>query len=98
MQMSLDKKTTEFYDRLKTQLEGDTSWPSLYLYKFIVPASNEKIAEIESIFDGTNAKISTRDSSKGTYTSLSIKVKLDSPDAVIQKYIEVSKVEGVISL
>jgi len=96
--MKLDKKATEFYKRLKNQLETDTSWPSIYLYKFIVPASLEKIAEIEVIFDGTNAEIKTRDSSKGKYTSLSIKVIMDSPDAVIQKYIEVSKVEGVISL
>lgn len=96
--MNLDKTHTDFYKRLKSQLESDTSWPSVYLYKFIVPASIEKIAKIEAIFDKTNADISTRDSSKGTYTSLSIKVKMDSPDAVIQKYIEVSKVEGVISL
>ncbi len=96
--MNSDKKTIDFYKRLKIQLEEGTLWPSLYLYKFIVPASLEKIAEIEAIFDGTNADITTRDSSKGTYTSLSIKVKMDSPDAVIQKYIEVSRVEGVISL
>jgi len=96
--MKTDKKTAEFYKRLKSQLEADTSWPNTYLYKFIVPASLEKIAEIEAIFNNTPAEIKTRDSSKGTYTSLSIKVKMDTPDAVIQKYIEVSKVEGVISL
>jgi len=96
--MNSDTKTEGFYKRLKAQLEGDTSWPSVYLYKFIVPASLEKIAEIEAIFDNTNADISTRDSSKGTYTSVSIKVKMESPDSVIKKYLEVSKVEGVISL
>ena len=96
--MKTDRKTTEFYDRLRQQLQDDTSWPSEYLYKFIVPSSSEKIAEIEAIFDGTGAMINTRDSSKGTYTSVSIKVTLDSPDAVIEKYIEVSEVEGVISL
>ena len=96
--MKEDKKTTEFYERLKQQLEGDTQWPSNYLYKFIVPATLDKIAEIEAIFDGTNAQISTRDSSKGTYTSISIKVLMNSPDAVIEKYLEVSSVEGVISL
>ena len=96
--MSLDTKTTAFYKRLKLQLEGDTVWPSVYLYKFIMPASLEEIAEIEAIFDAINATITTRDSSKGTYTSVSIKAKMDSPEAVIQKYIEVSKIEGVISL
>lgn len=96
--MKEDTKTIEFYKRLKEQLEGDTEWPSPYLFKFIVPASLEKIAEIESIFDGTGATINTRDSSKGTYTSISIKVTMKSPDAVIDKYHEVSNVEGVISL
>ncbi|HIB48236.1 MAG TPA: DUF493 domain-containing protein [Flavobacteriaceae bacterium] len=96
--MATDKQKEEFYARLKEQLEGDTDWPSPYLYKFIVPASNEKIAEIEAIFDGTDALIQTRDSSKGTYTSVSIKVTMDSPDAVIAKYLQVSAVEGVISL
>lgn len=96
--MDQEKNTSEFYDRLKKQLEEDTTWPSPYLFKFIVPASLEKIAEIESVFDGTDAKITTRDSSKGTYSSVSIKVTMDSPDAVIKKYLEVSHVEGVISL
>jgi len=96
--MSTDKKSEAFYNRLREQLEGDTEWPAPYLYKFIVPASLEKIAEIEAVFDGTGAQIQTRDSSKGTYTSVSIKVTMDSPDAVIEKYLQVSEVEGVISL
>ncbi|MCG2417876.1 DUF493 family protein [Aequorivita sp. F47161] len=96
--MEQNEKTTEFYERLKKQLEEDTTWPAPYLFKFIVPAQLEKIAEIEKIFDGTNAYITTRDSSKGTYSSVSIKVTMDSPDEVIKKYLEVSTVEGVISL
>lgn len=96
--MNLDKKTQDFYNRLREQLLGDTEWPALYLYKFVVPASNEKIAEIRAVFDNTDANITTRDSSGGKYTSVSIKVTMVSPDAVIEKYLEVSKVEGVISL
>ncbi|GEQ86013.1 hypothetical protein ULMS_15210 [Patiriisocius marinistellae] len=96
--MAEDKKTEEFYTRLKEQLQGDTEWPAPYLYKFIVPASNEKIAEIEQIFDGLNAEINTRDSSKGTYTSISIRVTMVSPEAVVAKYKQVSAIEGVISL
>ena len=93
-----DKNSEAFYKRLREQLEQDTTWPSPYLYKFIVPADLEKLAEIEAIFDGSDAQIQTRDSSKGTYTSISIKVTMGSADAVIEKYLEVSKVEGVISL
>ena len=94
----MDKKSSEFYDRLKTQLEQDSTWPSPYLFKFIVPSKLDKIAEIEAAFDDTDAKINTRDSSKGTYTSILIKVPMESADSIIAKYLEVSSVEGVISL
>ncbi len=96
--MADEKKTEAFYARLKEQLALDTNWPAPYLYKFIVPASNEKIAEIEVIFDGLDAEIRTRDSAKGKYSSVSITVKMESPEAVIKKYVEVSNIEGVISL
>ena len=97
-EMKRDNNDIEFYERLKEQLLKDTSWPAPYLYKFIVPSDLEKIARIESIFDGLDALIKTKDSSKGTYTSVSIKVRMTSPEAVIEKYIQVSSVEGVISL
>ena len=96
--MDHSEKSEAFYKRLKEQLKLDTSWPAPYMYKFIVPAQLDRIAKIRAIFDGTNATIQTRDSSKGTYTSVSIKVNMESPDAVIKKYLEVSKLEGVISL
>ena len=93
-----ETKTEEFYIRLQEQLKGDTTWPAPYLYKFIVPGNAQKIAQIEAVFNGMNAQINTRDSSKGTYTSVSIKVMMPSPEAVIEKYKQVSRVEGVISL
>ena len=96
--MRTDPRSEDFYNRLKEQLAQNNSWPSLYLYKFIVPADPQKIASIENIFDNLGAQISTRESSKGTFTSVSIKVTMISPDAVVEKYLEVSKVEGVISL
>lgn len=95
----MGKETSdEFYARLKEQLLENTSWPSKYLYKFIVPTDQEKIEEINTIFDNTGAVIESKKSKKGTYTSISITVQLKDPDAVIAKYKEVSRVEGVISL
>ena len=96
--MENDNKTTEFYKRLKIQLEENTSWPAVYLYKFIVPANQDNVLKLKQIFIKNKAEFSTRDSSKGTYTSVTIKVIMDSPDSVIEKYIEVSNIEGVISL
>ncbi|WP_421804906.1 DUF493 family protein [Flagellimonas sp.] len=95
----MDKKEMEeFYAKLKEQLLETTSWPSTYLYKFIVPTEEAKISQIQDIFDNTGAVIESKKSKKGTYTSLSITVHLKNPDEVIQKYKEVSVVEGVISL
>lgn len=88
----------EFYARLKEELEKTHSWPTDYLYKFIVPTDEVKIKRIQEIFDNTGAVIESRKSSKGKYTSISVTVNLADPDAVIAKYQEVGKVEGVISL
>lgn len=93
-----DKKSEEFYARLKLQLAENTAWPADYLYKFIVPTDDSKIKTIEDIFDNTGAVIESKQSKKGTYTSLSVTVNLESPEAVIVKYKQVGKVEGVISL
>ncbi|HUH47015.1 MAG TPA: DUF493 family protein [Arenibacter sp.] len=91
-------RADEFYKRLKEQLTSNNKWPSDYLYKFIVPTHVEKIKQIQDIFDNTGAVIESKKSKNGKYTSLSITVNLENPDAVIQKYKEVGEVEGVISL
>lgn len=92
------EKSEEFYKRLKDQLEDTSTWPSDYLYKFIVPTATDKIKQIQDVFDNTGAVIESKQSKKGTYTSVSITVNLKNADAVIQKYIEVGSIEGVISL
>lgn len=97
--MSTEKNQEEFYDKLRSQLYATTSWPTEYLYKFIVTSENRKIAEIENIFDNMGAVILTKPSSNGKYTSVSINLQMPTPEAVIDKYKEViEKVEGVISL
>jgi putative lipoic acid-binding regulatory protein len=92
------QKSDEFYTRLREELLKSSEWPGTYLYKFIIPSDAEKIEQIGAIFDNTGAVIESRKSKKGKYTSLSITVHLESPDQVIEKYIEVGRVEGVISL
>jgi putative lipoic acid-binding regulatory protein len=92
------KKSEEFYKKLKGQLEDTSSWPSIYLYKFIVPTDKDKIKQIQDIFDIKGAVIESKQSKKGTYTSISITAKMESPDAVIAKYKVVDTLEGVISL
>ncbi|MBT9189501.1 DUF493 family protein [Zobellia russellii] len=95
----MDKENPEaFYKRLREQLGESTTWPSNYLYKFIVQSIPEKVDQIHEIFDNTGAVIELKESKNGKYTSVSITVNMKNPDAVIEKYKEVGKVEGVISL
>ena len=97
--MSEKQNPEEFYEKLKTQLYETATWPSEYLYKFIVKSDLKKIAEIEALFNNIGAVINTIESKNGKYTSVSIHVLMKDPDAVIKKYTEVAeKVEGVISL
>jgi len=95
-------KTTEnseaFYERLTQQLAEDRSWPSPYLFKFIVPSGEQRIGQVREFFKAGEADIQVRESSNGNYSSISIKLVMDSPEAIVQKYREVSSVDGVISL
>ena len=75
-----------------------TEFPTKYMYKFIIPSEDAKFKQIENIFDNLGAVIDSKPSKTGKYVSLTILVKMKSPDDIIEKYKEVSKVEGVISL
>lgn len=88
----------EFYDKLKVRLLETSTWPAVYLYKFIVPTAGTGVKEIESVFDDTNAVIIKKLSKNEKYTSLSISLQMENPDAVIEKYVIATKVTGVISL
>ena len=93
----MDKKTEEFYIRLKEELQNTSTWPSEYLYKFIVPTSIENVMEVENTFNNLGAVIKTHQSKTGKFTSISINVMMENPDKVIEKYLQVSKIEGIIS-
>ena len=94
----MDKKTEEFYTRLKEQLTSSTVWPSEYLYKFILPSDLENVAKLEAEFNDMGAVISTQQSKTGKFTSVSISVNMPNPQSVIDKYIAISDIEGIISL
>ncbi|RZJ33134.1 MAG: DUF493 family protein [Flavobacterium sp.] len=94
----MDNKTKEFFIRLKSQLEEGHQWPAEYLFKFIVPTDKQKIEAVENAFNGMGAVMRTTKSKNATYTSVSINVPMDSPQHVIDKYIELAAIEGIISL
>jgi putative lipoic acid-binding regulatory protein len=91
-------KESDFYEKLKKSLIETTEFPTKYMYKFIIPSEDDKFKQIENIFDNLGAVINSKPSKTGKYISLTILVNMKSPDDIIEKYKEVSKVEGVISL
>lgn len=94
----MDKKTEEFYARLREELQTTSTWPGEYLYKFIVPTDPAKVVEVENAFNNMGAVISTQQSKAGKYTAVSVNVNMQDPDAVIEKYLLLSTIEGIISL
>jgi len=84
------------FENLRAQLDV-LEWPSIYLFKFIVPNDNEKMAQVSALFD-ENATISYHTSSKGNYVSVSVKEVMLTGDSVIEIYEKAIKIEGIISL
>ena len=94
----MDKKTEEFYSRLKEELSNSTLWPSEYLYKFIMPSDSHNIAKVEAEFNDMGAVISTQQSKTGKFTSVSVDVTMKNSQEIIEKYQELSTIEGIVSL
>ena len=98
MDTEKEKETREFYERLKKELDLSSTWPSIYLYKFIVPSEKENILRVEEAFDCMGAVIKTTKSKSGKFTSISVDVMMKDSQEIIDKYIEVSTIKGIISL
>jgi putative lipoic acid-binding regulatory protein len=88
----------DFYDKLEIQLEDTTDFPADYLYKFIVPTTENQVPEVERIFNNLGAVITTKKSKTGKYVSVSILVNLKSASEVIVYYKKAAFIKGIISL
>ena len=91
-------KESEFYEKLKISLDETTSFPTNYMFKFIIPTDDSKFNQIDGMFNKLGAVIKSKLSKNDKFTSLTILVDMDSSDQIIDKYKEVGAVEGVISL
>jgi hypothetical protein len=94
----MDKNTEEFYARLKVELDNSNTWPAIYLFKFIVPSVNDNVERVELAFDCMGAVIKTKKSKTGKFTSISVDVQIKDSQEIIDKYLEVSTIEGIVSL
>jgi uncharacterized protein len=90
----MDKKPD--FDALRKQLD-QLNWPSLYMFKFIVPSDNQRIAQVESLF-GDDANVKLQPSSNGKYTSITAREVMLSADDVLLVYQQASGIDGIIAL
>lgn len=92
------QKKEDFYKNLKVKLEETTTFPTKYMFKFIIPTDKNKLDGIENMFNHLGAVINTKKSKSAKYTSVTIIVMMKSVKEIIEKYTEVDTIEGVISL
>ena len=60
------------YDNLRIELNKLQGWPIVYMFKFIIPADNQKRALVVSKFSDESV-ITWKESSNGKYSSLTVK-------------------------
>lgn len=96
--MEENKDRAQKYEKLKGQLTEGFDWPVVYMFKFIVPSDNDKIAQVEALFNSKESQINMRTSRKGNFVSVTAKEMMMSPDKVIEKYLAAEKIEGLIAL
>lgn len=78
----------------KEKLDAVYVWPSLYVFKFIVP--NQRVEDVKGLFP--NHVSSEKQSEKGKYTSITFNMMMPNSEAVVEVYQKVKHIEGLIAL
>lgn len=84
----------EWMKSFRERLDRHYAWPSLYIFKFIVPAGQEEA--VKKLFPKHVA--SEKHSKKGKYTSVTVQMMMPSSEAVVSVYEQASVIEGLIAL
>lgn len=79
----------------KESLDGYYDWPCGYLFKFIAP--RERLEEVVALFE-VDTEVSTRESKKGNYVSVTAEMEMENSEAVVEVYRRAGEIEGVMPL
>jgi len=93
-----DLHVDDFYLTFKKKLEEVHTFPSDYIFKFIVSSEQSNIAKLYSIFENANASFSMRESKNGKYSSITVKAPVSDADDVVIFYRQVAAIDGVMML
>ena len=89
--------STDPYENLRRELKRHHTWPVVYMFKFIIPSDNQKLAFVQSKFSDESV-VTTKESANGKYTSITVREMMLNEDEIISKYKEMEGVEGLIML
>jgi putative lipoic acid-binding regulatory protein len=84
----------EWFKGFGEKLDQHYAWPSLYVFKFIVPKGKE--VELKKLFPLHTT--TEKQSKNGNYSSVTIQMMMNSSQAVIDIYKQASTIEGLIAL
>lgn len=85
---------TQWMNSFREKLDKHYAWPSLYLFKFIVPTGREQ--EVKDLFP--RHETSNKLSKQGNYISITVQMMMPSSEAVIEVYEKASRIEGIVAL
>jgi hypothetical protein len=81
--------------RLISLLDASHRWPSVYAFKFIVPA--ERAKELEGLVPEAHS-VETRPSAGGKYLAYTFHCPMGSAREVLAIYARVKGIQGLVSL
>ncbi len=84
------------YLSLRKQLDQE-EWPNVYMFKFIVPNTSEKVALTMELFNN-ESDITMHESSTGKFISITAKELMLDVDSIIKIYEESTKIKGLMAL
>lgn len=93
-----NQNVDDFYSNFREKLIETHTFPTDYMFKFILSSDQSNIAKVHSVFEKANASFSSKDSKTGKYLSITVKVAVNDADDVIIYYRQIAEIKGVVML
>jgi uncharacterized protein len=81
-------------EAFKEKLDNEHKWPDVYVFKFVVSIVKEQ--DFRTLF--SEEVFIEKKSKAGNYISFTLKREMKSSDEVVEIYLKVQAIDGVITL
>lgn len=85
------------YSNLMLRLVKDFTWPTNYMFKFIVPFEADYLNSVKLLFS-EKSTINHRESKNSKYISVTALQMCENPDEVIAIYKKAEEISNIIAL